>query len=100
MFYMYLQVYVCVLILFYFIYLIIYVRDKHKALHCIMENSIVPKCCTVTRFLHPDLTTIYLAIEIRAHKPRLPVLIVMKDCYQFFFLINCTFTCLQQMKIV
>ena len=81
---MYLYVYVCVLNLFYFIYLIIYVRDKHK--HCIMENNIVPKCCTVTRSLHPVLTTIYLAIEIRAHKPRLPALIVMKDCYQFFFL--------------
>ena len=49
MFCMYLYVYVCVLILFYFIYLTIYVRDKHKALHCIMENSIVPKCCAVTR---------------------------------------------------
>ena len=46
--YLYVYVYVCVLFLFYFIYLIIYVRDKHKTLHCIMENSIVPKCCTVT----------------------------------------------------
>ena len=46
--YLYDYVYVCVLFLFYFIYVIIYVRDKHKTLHCIMENSIVPKCCTVT----------------------------------------------------
>ena len=77
----YMYMHVC---LFYFIYLIIYVRDKYKALHCIMENNIVPKCCTVTRSLHPVLPTIYLAIEIRDHKPRFPALIVMKDCYHFF----------------
>ena len=46
--YLYVYVYVCALFLFYFIYLIIYLRDKHKTLHCLMENSIVPKCCTVT----------------------------------------------------
>ena len=34
--------------------------------------------------LHPLLTTIYCEIEIRAHKPRLPALIAMKECYQFF----------------
>ena len=31
--------------------------------------------------LHPVLKTIYLEIEIRAHKPWLPALIVMKNCY-------------------
>ena len=30
------------------------------------------------------LTTIYCEIEIRAHKTRLPALIAMKECYQFF----------------
>ena len=50
--------------------------------------------------LHPVLKTIYLEIEIRVHKPRLPALIVMKDFYPFFFLIYCTFTCLQLVKIV
>ena len=50
--------------------------------------------------LHPVLKIIYLEIEIRAHKPRLPALIAMKDFYQFFFLIYCTFTCLQLVKIV
>ena len=34
--------------------------------------------------LHPLLATIYCEIEIRAHKPRLSALIVMKECYQFF----------------
>ena len=81
-----LHVSICICMCVNFIYLIIYVRDKHEALHCSMENSIVPKCCTVTRSLHPGSTTIYLAIEIRAHKLRLPALIVMKDCYQFFVL--------------
>ena len=33
--------------------------------------------------LHPLLTAIYCEIEIRAHKPRLPALIAMKECYQF-----------------
>ena len=33
--------------------------------------------------LHPLLTSIYCEIEIRAHKPRLPALIAMKECYQF-----------------
>ena len=35
-------------------------------------------------YLRPLLTVIYCEIEIRAHKPRLPALIAMKECYQFF----------------
>ena len=57
MFCMYL--YVCVLFLFYFIYLIIYVWDNHKALHCIMENSIVPKCYTVIRSFAPCFDNLF-----------------------------------------
>ena len=46
---LYVSICICMCVIFiYFIHLIIYVRDKHKTLHCIMENSIVPKCCTVT----------------------------------------------------
>ena len=54
MFYAYLYAYVYVLFLFYLIDFIIYVRDEHKALYCILANSIVPKCCTVTCFLAPS----------------------------------------------
>ena len=43
-----------------------------KMLHCYLFS------------LHPLLTTIYCEIDIRAHKPRLPALIAMKECYQFF----------------
>ena len=84
MFCMYLYAYVCVLFLFYFIHLIIYVRDKHKALHCIMSNSIVPKCYTVTCFAAPCLDNYFLEIEFRAHRPRFPAHIVMKDYYNAF----------------
>ena len=52
--YIYLCAYVYALFLFYLIDLIIYVRDEHEALHCILVNSIVPKCCTVTCFLAPS----------------------------------------------
>ena len=34
--------------------------------------------------LRPGLKTIYREIGIRAHKPRLPALIAMKECYHFF----------------
>ena len=52
--YIYLYACVYVLFLFYLIDFIIYVRDEHEALHCILANSIVPKCCTVTCFLAPS----------------------------------------------
>ena len=39
MFYIYLYAYVYVLFLFYLIDFIIYVRDEHEALHCIMANN-------------------------------------------------------------
>ena len=51
--YIYIYAYVYVLFWFYLIDFIIYVRDEHEALHCILANSIVPKCCTVTCFLAP-----------------------------------------------
>ena len=54
MFYVYLYAYVNVLFSFYFMDFIIYVRDEHEDLYCILANSIVPKCRTVTCFLAPS----------------------------------------------
>ena len=52
--YIYIYAYVYVLFLFYLIDFIIYVRDEHEASYCILANSIVPKCCTVSCFLAPS----------------------------------------------
>ena len=52
--FIYIYMHMYVLFLFYLIDFIIYVRDEHEALHCILANSIVPKCCTVTCFLAPS----------------------------------------------
>ena len=46
MFYIYLYAYVYVLFLFYLIDFIIYVRDEHDALQCILANS------NITKMLH------------------------------------------------
>ena len=51
--YIYIYAYVYALFLFYLIDFIIFVRDEHEALNCILANSIVPKCSTVTCFLAP-----------------------------------------------
>ena len=48
--FIYIYAYVYVLFSFYLIDFIIYVREEHEALHCILANSFVPKCCTVILF--------------------------------------------------
>ena len=97
--YMYMYMYVCY---FYFISFISLSMSETNIRPCIAlwKIALYWNVALLLVPLHPVLKTIYLEIEIRAHKPRLPALIVMKDCYQFFFLIYCTFTCLQLVKIV
>ena len=102
MFCMYLYVYVYVCVLFFFISFISLSMSETNIRPCIAlwKIALYRNVALLLVPLHPVLKTIYLEIDIRAHKPRLPALIVMKDCYQFFFLIYCTFTCLQLVKIV
>ena len=58
--------------------------------HVILDRVIVAlHCSIITQILHcylvsshPVLTTIHCEIAIRAHKPQLPALIVMKDYHQ------------------
>ena len=77
---LYTYLYAHVLFLFYLIDFGIYVRDKHEALH--FGKQYCTKNVTLLLVsLHPVLTTIYCEIKIR---PRLPALIAMKECYQFF----------------
>ena len=82
---MYMYMYVCY---FYFISFISLSMSETNIRPCIAlwKIALYRNVALLLVPLHPVLKTIYLEIEVRAHKPRLPALIVMKDCYQFFFL--------------
>ena len=100
MFCLYLYVYVCVL--FYSISFISLSISETNIRPCIplWKIKLYQNVALFLVPLYPVLTTVYLEIEIRAHKARLPALIVMKDCYRFFSSYIVHFTCLQLLKIV
>ena len=98
-------VYLCVYVYVLFIYFISFISlsmSETNIRPCIAlwQIALYQNLALLFVSLHPVLTIIHLEIEIRTHKPRLPALIVMKDCYQFvsWHIKHCT--CLQLVKIV
>ena len=81
--YIYMHMYMCY---FYFIQLISLSMSETNMKPCIVfwQTVLYQNVALLLVSLHPLLTTIYCEMEIRAHKPRLPALIAMKECYQFF----------------
>ena len=77
------HVYMCY---FYFILLISLSMSETNLKPCIVfwQTVLYQNVALLLVSLHPLLTTIYCEIEIRAHKPWLPALTALKECYQFF----------------
>ena len=71
---------------FYFIQLIsLFMSETNMKPRIVFWQTILyPNVALLPVSLHPVLTAIYCEMEIRAHKPRFPAFIAMKECYQFF----------------
>ena len=82
--YIYISMCICKCVIFILFKWFHYLCEYMKPCIVFWQTVLYQNVALLLVSLHPLLTTIYCEIEIRAHKPRLPALIAMKECYQFF----------------